>query len=134
MTLLIVHIAVLTLGLYNSVQTDPTDYYTHRAAFEYMCLYQLQKYFAKAYFTNFHRTVLMLKNNTFQFKCEICLFQNMKSLYILYKKHKFEMHKTLRTGIYGRYIQRHFRYSLQYENRERPYTRMNVDINGFLPF
>ena len=44
MTLLIVHIAVLTLGLYNSVQTDPTDYYTHRAAFEYMCLYQLQQY------------------------------------------------------------------------------------------
>ena len=36
--------------------------------------------------------------------------------------------------VYGRYIQRHFRYSLQYENRERPYTRMNVDINGFLPF
>ena len=50
----------------------------------------------------------------------------------LAKKHKLQMH--IERCVYGRYIQRHFRYSLQYENRERPYTRMNVDINGFLPF
>ena len=57
---------------------------------------------------------------------------NEKPLSLFLKEeYMLQMHNQ---RIYGRYIQRHFRYSLQYENRERPYTRMNVDINGFLPF
>ena len=43
MTLLIVHIVVLILGIYNRLETDSADNYNSNNTFKYTCLFQLQE-------------------------------------------------------------------------------------------
>ena len=60
MTLLIVHIVVLILGIYNRLETDSADNYNSNNTFKYTCLFQLQEIFRKDGFIKFRELSLEL--------------------------------------------------------------------------
>ena len=60
MTLLIVHIVVLILGIYNRLETDSADNYNSNNTFKYTYLFQLQEIFRKDGFIKFRELYLEL--------------------------------------------------------------------------